>query len=1029
MALRIDTPWHKRSFDRFLRESLPRLLGERLPLDGYAATSTGSNTCRVEIALRSGTNGDIDLTYENLPQPDEEGRLSIDDAPYVVVPTAAHERLDQAEIRCVGEQLYAYVESRLGTAPADLTWDAELARAWLPLDAWFAGFLQESARSLESLNWLSVRTHLRRLWVQELPENVVAPGQEKVVCLLGSPEGPNMGRLFTIAVGTEVRNGRLVVTDDRPEARLGITASMLPFIEHDDANRSLMGANNMCLALVPADPEPALVQTGNEPEDVPSFWTGRNLLTAFISWGADTCDEGIVISESCARRLDYPYPAEPGDWLTNRHGTTGAVSRVLPDDEMPHLPDGTPVELTYSFVGRSVRMNIGLVLEALAGRVARASGQPAIVPPYHAPSAAEWNERLVRAGLPEWGMERLRKGKDGPEMERLSMVGPVYWNRHDLLARNMIRFSAREERQRMGSMECRALREVGAYENLREALNTRAGRSPQASTLVERVASGPVTQSKAPTPAFVDLARRLCIAGIEATLQEEKLSFRFAAPVGETLQLARPVPHPWISGRQIAEIGGYGAAALRDPGPAWTIRPRPPSAAETYEALVEANDRLARMLCSQMPERLVQDATTQLQTRVRAFFKALLGRIHLRAGERQLFSGRSVLAPGADLRLDQIALPEEMAWALYGPLAARELGDWQAVEARDERASQALNRVMARSWVVLNRAPTFSPTALLAFRPRREPSSAIRIPILACRLLGADFDGDNAAIYLPVTEAAQKEAGAKLSVAGHLARDPSLIRELLPPPEGLWGLASLGLREGGLDEIERVAGVPIAAPNGVINEDTLAGAMRQVLTDKGVDAAMEVVQQLTGLGLEETRASGASISPAIGQGLDLPVPPEGEEDEAWETYKAELDELLLSSTDYQNAHIGPQLLAIKVRSAGRTHLRALIGPWGPYRDIYGERMIVRHSLIEGFAPHEMTAYMAASRTKLARVWQRWEEIGREIESRPSALSTVLARARRSERPGIVFARAAANGEVDPLTDVESRLWVGLPVGE
>jgi hypothetical protein len=75
----------------------------------------------------------------------------------------------------------------------------------------------------------------------------------------------------------------------------------------------------------------------------------------------------------------------------------------------------------------------------------------------------------------------------------------------------------------------------------------------------------------------------------------------------------------------------------------------------------------------------------------------------------------------------------------------------------------------------------------------------------------------------------------------------------------------------------------------------------------------------------------------------------------------------------------------------------------------------------------MTAYMAAARKQVARVWQRWEEIGREIESQPSAHSTVLARARRSERPGIVFARAAANGEVDPLVDVESRLWVGLPV--
>jgi len=609
------------------------------------------------------------------------------------------------------------------------------------------------------------------------------------------------------------------------------------------------------------------------------------------------------------------------------------------------------------------------------------------------------------------------------------MVGPVYWNRLIHLAQSKFYVSAREATQLIGSMECRALREVGAYETLREALNTRSGRSPKASALAERVASGPVAQAEAPTPAFADLARRLRIAGIEATLQDSELAFRFATPVGETLRLARTVPHPWLSSRQLTEVGAYKAAELRDPSPMRTIGPRPPSAAEAYEAMVEANDRLARMLSSQMPERPMQDATRQLQARIRSFFGALLGRIHLLARERQLFSGRTMLVPGADLCLDQLALPEEMAWALYGPLAARELGDQQAVMARDERASRALDCVMARSWVVLNRAPTLSPTALLAFHPLRDPSSAIRIPILVCRLLDADFGGDQAAIHLPVTEAGQKEAGEKLSVAGHLARDPGLIRELLPLPEGLWGLARLGLRAGGMEEIAHIAGVQVAAPNGVLNEDTLADAMRRVLSDKGIDAALEAPQRLNRRGLEETRASGASMSPTIGRGLDLPTPPEGDEDEAWEAYRAELDELLLSSRDYGNMHIGPQLLAIKVQARGRTHLRALLGPWGPYQDIYGERMVIRHSLLEGFAPHELVAYTAAARKGLARMWQRWQEIGHEIESRPSALSTVLARARRSQRPGIVFARAAANGEVDPLTDVESRLWVGLPVGK
>ena len=131
---------------------------------------------------------------------------------------------------------------------------------------------------------------------------------------------------------------------------------MIPLLEHDDPNRILMGANMMGQWIIPPDPEPALVQTGFEP-DAPNFWCGRNLLTAFISWGGDTIEDGIVISESCAHRLGYPQPAEPGDKISNRHGSKGVISRIMPDNLMPHLPDGTPVELIYSFMGVPGRLN------------------------------------------------------------------------------------------------------------------------------------------------------------------------------------------------------------------------------------------------------------------------------------------------------------------------------------------------------------------------------------------------------------------------------------------------------------------------------------------------------------------------------------------------------------------------------------------------------------------------------------------------------------------------------------------------
>jgi hypothetical protein len=113
---------------------------------------------------------------------------------------------------------------------------------------------------------------------------------------------------------------------------------------------------------------------------------------------------------------------------------------------------------------------------------------------------------------------------------------------------------------------------------------------------------------------------------------------------------------------------------------------------------------------------------------------------------------------------------------------------------------------------------------------------------------------------------------------------------------------------------------------------------------------------------------------------------------------------------------------------GLSHLAWLIGPRGTTTDVHGKSVIVRHSYVEGLTPEEMYACIAGARKGLAQWWARWEQLGQGIRDRGAPRGfNVLARARRSKHPGIVFARAAATGEVDPLVDVDSRLFVGLPV--
>ena len=157
--------------------------------------------------------------------------------------------------------------------------------------------------------------------------------------------------------------------------------------------------------------EPALVQTGCEPRD-PHFWTGYNLLTAFMAWNGDTHEDAVVVSESAANRMMLPNRVAPGDKLSNRHGFKGVVSRIVRDEQMPKLPDGTPVELIVSVCGLPSRLNIGQVREAVAGRIAKAEGEPVIIPVLNAPKDDEIRARLKGLELAEDGMEALTLNGD-----------------------------------------------------------------------------------------------------------------------------------------------------------------------------------------------------------------------------------------------------------------------------------------------------------------------------------------------------------------------------------------------------------------------------------------------------------------------------------------------------------------------------------------------------------------------------------------------------------------------------------------
>ena len=1037
-AAQYAAPWHKQSYDRFLGEQLPELIAERLPLQAYSVTPAGPHTCTVAVTLANAA-GSVSLEIEDVPKPDESGLFELDGKRIVVVPAASCEELDKAEVRCAGDYLYDFIEPRLGEAPPDLQWDEPAARSWLPLAEWIREFLGRAdvpwVMPLDDHNWLSRCTHLRRIII-DVPrgeQRLGVAGQLGRACPIETPEGPNIGRVLFVARGGEIRDGRIVIVDDSPVSKLGVSASMISLIQHNDTNRALMGANMMRQWLVLDDPEPALVQTGNEP-DAPDFWCGRNLLTAFVSWGIGTFEDGVAISESAAGRLGYDGWIEPGDKLSNRHGTKGVIGEILPDDEMPHLPDGTPVELAFSFLGIHTRMNFGQLREAVLGRIAHAEEQPIIVPPFGGPAKDEIRQRLAKAGLPESGMETLLMGKDGPTLERPSTVGYIYWGITDHLVRNKLHATQGGPRQdgrpegvflpkghvplpkwyqgqRRGEMEYWALRDVGAFENIIEGFNLCSCERKGVETLPEELARGEVEPSPPPAPMFLYLQRRLGAGGIRMEFDGEKVSFARAEPPGEKLVLACAVPHPWMF-VPVTEVGAL---------------PELPE----FQRLAEANEQLRRIMSGSVPESLVARSRENFERCLQEFFKMLLrpegsdlkGRIVV--GGRVSFSGRSVIAPGIDLRIDQVGMPEAMAWALFGPIVKREMNQTE-IAGRTERATKTLDEIMARSWVIINRAPTMTETSLLAFHPVRRPERVIRLHPLCCMMMNGDFDGDQVAAFLPVTAAAQQEAGEKLSVAAHLRRDPELLRWLYPPMEALWGLAGLSLSADGRKQIEAVAGEGLVGSGGFVTRDAAIEAMRQLLRREGEEKTLDILERLMHLGFDATKRSGASLNPFAGASLPEAVKPEPLTPDTWIAYADELKDAIVSRTDYDSDDFGPQLLAVKSGARGND-TQLMTGLVGRVVTDEDYRLFFSHrGLIDGVEPDIFFVTTIGARRGLGHVALDCVQMGTERREActPKGFH-VLARAMRSRNAGVVLGRAATHGEVDPLTDVDARLFVGL----
>ncbi|MBI4845728.1 MAG: DNA-directed RNA polymerase subunit beta [Candidatus Omnitrophica bacterium] len=192
----------------------------------------------------------------------------------------------------------------------------------------------------------------------------------------------------------------------------------------------------------------------------------------------------VVVLVASKKRLSV------GDKMAGRHGNKGVIARILPEEDMPFLPDGTPVEIVLNPLGVPSRMNVGQILETHLGWAAKILGFEVSSPVFDGASEKEIREELRKAGLPEDGKVVVRDGFNGESFHNKVTVGYIYMVKlahlvddkiharsigpYSLVTQQPLGGKAQFGGQRFGEMEVWALEAYGAAFTLQELLTVKS---------------------------------------------------------------------------------------------------------------------------------------------------------------------------------------------------------------------------------------------------------------------------------------------------------------------------------------------------------------------------------------------------------------------------------------------------------------------------------------------------------------------------------------------------------------------------
>jgi len=226
-----------------------------------------------------------------------------------------------------------------------------------------------------------------------------------------------------------------------------------------------------------------------------------------------------------------------GDKMAGRHGNKGVVAKILPEEDMPRLPDGTPVDVVLNPLGVPSRMNLGQILETHLGWAASHLGYLASTPVFNGPTVQAIKAELRKAGLPESGKTVLYDGRTGEPFEHEVTVGMIHTMKllhlvddkiharsigpYSLVTQQPLGGKAQFGGQRFGEMEVWALEAYGAAHTLQELLTVKSDDVVGRSRTYEAIVKGQ-DPPRPGTPASFDvLMRELQSLGLDVTLVRE----------------------------------------------------------------------------------------------------------------------------------------------------------------------------------------------------------------------------------------------------------------------------------------------------------------------------------------------------------------------------------------------------------------------------------------------------------------------------------------------------------------------------